>query len=470
MKDQEISFGEKVNQFLEEKLGPVAAVIASQPHILAVRNGVIAAIPLTIVGGICLILAFPPIDPKTATGTDIFTQLLLGWHQWAQAHFTEIMVPFSMTMGIMALFVAMAVGYNLASSYKLNPLSGAIMAATTFLLVSAPTQSAILLSKVKDGMDGKALAKLGSGVLPSNFLDAKGIFTAIIVGLIVVQVMKFMKERKYTIRMPEGVPPAVAASFEALLPMIVNVFLFYMLSLIIQSNFHVILPDAIMKLLAPLVSAVDSAPGVFFISVFCQVLWFMGLHGAAIVGGVASPFMDANLLANATEKIAGLPLTHVFTTPFWNCFVLIGGSGATMALVILMIRSRSQQMKTIAKLGWLPVLFNINEPIIFGVPLVFNPVLAIPFIFVGAINGVISYLVVKAGIIAPAFVNAPWTTPAPISAFISTLDWKAGVFVLLLVALDYVLYYPFFRIFEKQLVQQEQRSEQNAPITNNVSI
>lgn len=469
MSDQKVPLGEKLNQVLEEKLGPVANVIASQKHILAVRNGVIASIPLTIVGGICLILAFPPIDPKTATGTDFFTQFLLGWHHWSQANFTEIMTPFAMTMGIMALFVAMAVGYNLSMSYKLNPLSGAIMAATTYLLVSAPSQSAVFLSKVKDGMDAKAIAKMGTGALPTNFMDAKGIFTAIIIGLLVVEVMRFMRDKKITIKMPEGVPPSVVASFEALLPMIVNVFLFYMASLFIQSNFHMILPEAIMKLLAPIVSAVDSAPGVFFIAVFAQLLWFMGLHGAAIVGGVAQPFWDANLLANATEKIAGAPLTHIFTGPFWSYFVVLGGSGATLAFVILMLLSKSEQLKTIGKISWVPALFNINEPVIFGVPLVFNPVMAIPFIFTGAINGVIAFFVVKTGLISPAFVNAPWTTTAPIGAFLSTLDWRAGVLVLLLLALDIVIYYPFFKVFEKQLLQQEGQTDKNASSTNNIS-
>lgn len=465
MSEQKTIF-ERFNQVLEEKLGPIANVVASNRYVLAVRNGAIATVPLTIVGGLSLILAFPPIDPSKVAGDDLLTQCLLVWHGWAQAHFVQIMMPFFMTMGIMALFMAMAVGYNLASSYKLNALSGSVMSAATFLMVSAPASNAVLVSKITDGMEAKAIAQLGINVLPTIFLDAKGIFTAIIIGILSVEILRFMKEKKVVIKMPEGVPPAVASSFEVLLPMIVNIFLFYTISLFFQSHLGMVIPEAIMKLLAPLVGAVDSVFGVFVLVVLCQLMWFMGLHGSAIVTGVAGPFWGANIIANATSKIAGQPLEHIFTGPFWGTYIVLGGSGATMALAFMLLCSKSKQLKATGDVAILPALFNINEPVIFGMPLVLNPVMAIPFIFVPALNGVLAFLVTKMGMANPAFVEPPWTTPAPISGFLATMDWRPVVLVLGLIVLDAILYYPFFKMYEKQLLQQEQSSE---PVSKNIS-
>lgn len=457
-----VSFYEKFSLFLEEKLMPVASKIANQRHLKAVRDGMISIVPLTIVGGLSLILAFPPIDPERTQGTNFFLKAMLGWHKWAQNNFSEIMMPFNMTMAIMSLFVAIAIGYSLSKAYNINPLSGAILSGTTFLLVSAPAQNSVALSKIKEGMDLKAIQALGEGVLPSSYLDAKGLFTAIIIGLLSIEVMRFLKEKNFTIKMPDGVPPAVASSFEALVPLIVNVILFYAISLIFQKAFQMIIPEAIMKALTPAMNAVDSALAIFLISCLSQLLWFVGLHGAAITGAIRDPFVNANLMLNANEKLANTPMTHVFTGPFWSYFIVIGGSGATLALVFLMLKSRSSHLKSVGKVALLPALFNINEPIIFGAPMVLNPIFAIPFIFIQGINGVLAYYVVKLGMVGKAFINTPWTTPAPIGAFLSTMDWKALVLVIALAVLDGFLFYPFYKVYEKAMIKQQEASQEMA--------
>jgi len=450
---------EKFSQFLELKIGPMAASFANQKHILAVRNGVIAAVPLTIVGGISLIMAFPPIDPtRVNDNPNIFTQMLLVWHSWASANMATILAPFNMTMGIMALFVAMAVGYNLSISYKMNPLSGAMTAAATFLLVAAPSQSVVVLSKINDTMGYPLISKLGQDALPLKFMDAKGMFTAILVGLLVVEIARWLKKKNIVIKMPKGVPPAVASSFELLIPLIICVFGFHLISLLCESTFGMLIPEAIMKSLAPFVGAVDSAGGTFVIATMMNLLWFIGLHGPAIIGGVSRPFLDSNLLANASDKIAGLPLEHIYTTPFQDFYMQLGGSGATLALVFMLLWSKSKQLKGIGRIGLLPGLFNINEPIIFGLPLIFNPILFLPFVFVQGINGVIAYTVTEMGLVGATFVTAPWTTPAPIGAFLSTMDWHAAALILCLIVIDFVIYYPFFKIYEKQCIKQEAES------------
>lgn len=291
-------------------------------------------------------------------------------------------------------------------------------------------------------------------------MDAKGVFTAIVIGLLTVEVTRFLKTRNITIRMPEGVPPAVSSSFDALIPLGVNVILFYFISLIIQKISGMIIPQAILKTLAPAVKAVDSLPVIFLVSTLAQLFWFVGIHGAALVGAVVDPFKYANVAANAEAYMAGRPLPYIFTDTFWAYYIVLGGSGATLGLTLLYLRSKSKQLNGIGKIALLPAIFNINEPIIFGTPMVLNPIMFLPFVFVQGINGIIAYLLTKWGFVRASFAAVPWTTPAPIGIFLATLDWKAVVLVFILLALDIVLYFPFFKIYENQLVKEESESKE----------
>ncbi|MFA6075797.1 MAG: PTS transporter subunit EIIC [Negativicutes bacterium] len=449
-------FFEKFSEIMERILTPIAEKLTKQPHVLAVRNALMGTIPIVIIGGVFLILAFPPVDPKEiGADPNFLQQLLLIWYNWSQANIQTLLVPVNMSMGLMAVVVAIGIGYHLATIYKLDPLSGAVSALISFLVVAAPTESVVTLELLKSGKTVEEIIKYSHGAMPTVFLDAKGMFAAMIIGLLAVEVAKFCKQRKITITLPEGVPPAVARSFEALIPTVFTVIVFYCISLVLQAVSGYLIPQLIMKAFEPLVSAYDSALSVFICAMFVQLLWFVGLHGAAIVGSITQPFSDMNLLMNVQEKMAGVPMTHVYTTPLWAMYVAIGGCGATLALLILLLRSRSEHLKAVGKVALLPGIFNINEPIIFGVPMVLNSYMAIPFILVQGINGVLAFWATKYGLIGKAFVNVPWTMPAPLGAFFSTLDWRAGVFVLLLIAMDFFLYLPFFKMYEKSLLKQE---------------
>ncbi|ADD01613.1 PTS system, lactose/cellobiose family IIC subunit [Thermoanaerobacter italicus Ab9] len=432
-----MTFYDRLNSVLERYLLPIAGVISNQRHLKAMRDGLIYAIPFTILGGLSLILAFPPIG-ENVEATNVFLKFMVAWRDWASANMSAILLPYNLTMGFMALFVAVGVAYSLARHYKMDALSASTISAAVFLMVAAPLQ------------DGK---------LAVNFMDAKGVFTAIIIGLLTVEVTRFLKSKNITIRMPEGVPPAVSSSFDALIPLGVNVILFYSISLIIQKICGMIIPQAILTTLAPAVKAVDSLPVIFIFSTLAQLFWFAGIHGAALVGAVLDPFKYANVAANAEAYLAGQPLPHIFTDTFWAYYIVLGGSGATLGLTLLYLRSKSKQLNGIGKVALLPAIFNINEPIIFGTPMVLNPIMFIPFVFVQGINSVVAYLVIKLGLVRASFASVPWTTPAPIGAFLATLDWKAVVLVFALLVLDTVLYYPFFKIYEKQLIKEESGKE-----------
>ncbi len=379
----------KFMQFLEEKLMPAATKLSGQRHLKAIRDGLMSTIPLTIIGGICLILASPPVDPELTKPTNLFNKFLLGWYDWAQANASAIITPFNMTMAIMSLFVAFAIGYSLGKHYEeeygTDPLSSGVIAAVVFLLVAAPSDE---------------------GMIPTTYLDAKGLFTAMIVGLITVEITRGLLKKGATIKMPEGVPPAVSASFTALIPMIANVLLFYAINLILISTLGKNIPAAIMSALTPALKGADTIWLMLVIVIIAHLLWFVGVHGAALVGTITAPIFTSNLMANAAARLAGEPMPYVWAEPLWAFVVVLGGSGATLGLTLLMLRSKSSQLKTVGKVGILPGLFNINEPVLFGAPIILNPILGIPLIIAPVVNTIIGYVAIKSGLIGRIFVQA----------------------------------------------------------------
>ena len=419
--------------FIENKISPIAARAGTQRHIMAVRDGFIGAMPFMIVGSFLLVFAFPPFSPDTSFA---FGQWWLGM---SKQYFNEIMTPFNMSMGIMACYISAGIAFNLAQSYKLDAFPCAMLSLMTFLLIAAP---------MKDG------------ALSAGFLGGTGIFTTIIVGIYVTELMRFLKIRNIGIKLPEQVPEKIRQSFNLLIPALIVILTIYPLNLFLQHQFGMLLPEAIMAIFKPLISAADSLPAILFAVFLCHILWFAGIHGAAIVGGILQPFWLVNLGLNQDALAAGQPLPHIFIESFWQYFITIGGSGATFALVLMYTRSKSAHLRSIGKLGVVPACFNINEPVIFGSPIVMNPVLFFPFIVAPMVNAIIAYTAASADLIGKVISLVPWTAPAPIGAAWSA-GWQVnnGLLVLGLLVIDFLIYLPFFKVYEKQLLAQEAEME-----------
>ncbi len=419
--------------FIENKISPIAARAGTQRHIMAVRDGFIGAMPFMIVGSFLLVFAFPPFSPDTSFA---FGQWWLGM---SKQYFNEIMTPFNMSMGIMACYISAGIAFNLAQSYKLDAFPCAMLSLMTFLLIAAP---------MKDG------------ALSAGFLGGTGIFTTIIVGIYVTELMRFLKVRNIGIKLPEQVPEKIRQSFNLLIPALIVILTIYPLNLFLQNQFGMLLPEAIMAIFKPLISAADSLPAILFAVFLCHILWFAGIHGAAIVGGILQPFWLVNLGLNQDALAAGQPLPHIFIESFWQYFITIGGSGATFALVLMYTRSKSAHLRSIGKLGVVPACFNINEPVIFGSPIVMNPVLFFPFIVAPMVNAIIAYTAASADLIGKVISLVPWTAPAPIGAAWSA-GWQVnnGLLVLGLLVIDFLIYLPFFKVYEKQLLAQEAEME-----------
>jgi PTS system cellobiose-specific IIC component len=399
------------------------------------RDGFIVAMPFIIVGSFLLVFAFPPFSEDT---TNSFGRV---WLDFATTHFDTIMMPFSMSMGIMTIFVSLGVAYSLAKSYKMDGITSATLSLMSFLLVAAPATD---------------------GGLPTGHMGGTGIFTAVICAFFAVELYRFMKKHNITIRMPEQVPPAIARSFEVLLPVLAVFFTLYPLSIFVQTTYDMLIPDAVMAMFKPLVSASNTLPAIIGALLVCQLLWFAGIHGAAIVVGLLSPIFLTNISANIDAFVAGEPVQNIFTQPFWDFYIFIGGSGATFALVLLMMFSRSVHLKSLGRMSVVPGFFQINEPVIFGSPVVLNPILFIPFVFTPVINATIAYFAVHAGLVGMGVATTPWTAPAIIGA-----SWGSGwtlspvLLVIALLILDLFLYLPFFKMFEKQLLEQEQPKQES---------
>ena len=450
-----MNFMEKFNELANRTLVPIANKLGNQRHLAAIRDGMVVAIPLSILGGVCLIISTPPFKPDTLPNWGFISDLLLGWYNWAQANKAMLQLPYNMTMALMGLFVAFAIAYHLAKRYKMPTLNTAIVSTAVFFIVTSPAVSAVPTSAISEGSNMTDLLGMAGNYIPMTFLDAKGIFTAIIVAIGCVEIMHFMLAKNIRFKMPEGVPPAISSSFDAIMPLFVCVITFYAISLFIQNVSGELLPSMIMTLLAPAISGLDSLLGICLITIIAQVFWFFGLHGASITQPIRLPFMQMYLVANITAFTAGEPIAHFFTQPFWSYVITLGGGGATLGLCILLLRSKSVELKTLGKLSIGPAIFNINEPIIFGLPMVLNPLMMIPFIFVPVINSIIAYACMAFQIVGKGVIETPWTTPAPLGAALGCMDFRAAIMVIGLIVLDMCLYYPFFKLLEKQKLSEE---------------
>ncbi|WP_433744333.1 PTS sugar transporter subunit IIC [Falsibacillus pallidus] len=415
---------QKFVAWLEKNLSGPMARLSEQRHLQAIRDGVISALPFIIVGSFFLIVAFPPL-PKDWAITE-----------WAAKNAGQILIPYRLTMYIMSLYIAFGIGYNLAKSYKLDPLSGAQISVAAFLLTIMP--------QIVDGV---------GFVLPMANMGGHGLFVAMIVSILAVEILRFCKVKNVTIKMPEQVPPSVARSFEALIPVAIVILLVSAFTVLLGIDLHAVVDKAV----GPFVKAGDSIFGVLIPVFLITFFWAFGIHGVSVVGTVARPLWEVYLAKNAEAVAAGQAAPHIAPETFYQWFIWIGGSGATLGLVLCMVFfSRSKYLKTLGRTSLLPGIFNINEPVIFGAPIVLNPILIIPFVITPLITGTLSYIIVAVGIVSPTYVMPPWTLPAPIGAYLATGgDWKAIILVLVNIAISFFIYFPFFKMYDKKMVEEE---------------
>ncbi len=419
--------------FLQNTIAPMAGKVGAQRHIGAIRDAFIASIPFIIVGSFLLVIAFPPFGEQA---TNI-------WSTFARDHRAEILTPFRYTMGIMTLWIVTGLGYNLAKNYKtLNPLMAGLLSLSSFLMISAPETD---------------------GAMSMQFMGGTGIFTAMLVGVFIPEMMNFLHKYNIGIKLPKQVPEKIQDSFDLLIPIAVVILTIYPLNLFIHTQTGFIIPEAIMEIFKPLVSASDSLGALLLVSFIAQVLWWGGVHGSAITAGIIAPFVLSNLTINQealANGVAGTELPTIFAQPVLDFFMMFGGSGMTFALVLLMIRSKSAHLRAIGRMSFIPGIFNINEPVSFGTPIVMNPIYFIPWVFAPICCGIFTWFMFKWHLMHRIVAIPPWTAPAPIGAMWST-NWSlVALFVVSVnLMIAFVIWYPFFKIHEAELLKEEQSAD-----------
>lgn len=411
---------------IEKRLAPMAGVIAQQRYVLAIRDGFIAALPFMIVGSFMLVFIFPPISSNSTF------QFAKAWLNFSANYREQLMLPFNMSMGLMTIFISVGVGASLGKQYSLEPITTGLLSLMSFMLVAAD---------------------LKNGALSMQYFSGQGIFTALLCSIYATEIYRWLKKRNITIKLPEQVPPGVSRSFEVLIPVIVIMITLHPLNLFIEHVTGMILPEAIMAMLKPLVAASDSLLAVILAVLLCQILWFAGIHGTMIVTGIMNPFWMANLASNQAALAAGEAIPHTFVQGFWDHFLFIGGVGSTLPLAILLIRSRAAHLRTIGRMGFVPGLFNINEPILFGAPIIMNPIFFIPFVFIPVVNAILAWYAIDLGLVEKVVMMTAWTTPAPIGASWAT-NWAIAPVILCFIcmAIAALMYYPFVKAYEKTLL------------------
>ena len=420
-----------MNKFLNEKLMPVAAKMAANKFLIAVRDGITLAMPLIIIGSLLMVIAtgfaIPPLE-KWLGDMGIAAYLWKGSDS---------------SFGLIGLVASFGIAHSLTKQYQVDGVPAGIVSLSTFILVTP-------------FVSGEA----GNG-MPTTYMAAQGLFVAIILGLINGWVYQWFINHNIQIKMPESVPPAISKSFSAILPgaaLLVGWLIVYgVLDAFGLPNLHMLAKTV---LGTPLGLLGNNIIGVIILVLCCSSLWFVGLHGGNIVNKIMEPIWLANLGENAEAFRAGEPLKHIFTTPFMDNFVYIGGAGATIGLVLALAwlarrKHASKQAKTLAPLTVVPGLFNINEPTMFGLPVVLNILLLIPFVLAPIFNLVVAYAAMATGLVPLTYTAPGWTTPPIISGFLATGSIRASVLQIILIVLDILIYLPFIASVEKRFRAEE---------------
>lgn len=441
-----------------EKFMEVSGRIGSQRHLGAIRDAFIAAMPITMAGSIAVLLNVFLRDVPVNLGWDGFAS--------AMAPIVEINgYVYGGTIAVMAMFFAFSLGSNLAESYGVNSLAGGLISFASFIAVIPQTlnfttdltgvDSTTLSAlsnfglSVTSSTDAASLTTSGSGVLGLSYLGATGLFSALIIGMMSTMIYSFLMNKNITIKLPDTVPPAVTKAFAAIIPGTVAIYVSAIIGYLAYIVTGLPLTDLISQYIQqPLMGLSQGLGSVIFLTFLVQLFWFFGLHGhnvlAPIMDGVYGAALNENTAVyEATRDIAQLPWD--WTRGSFDAYAQMGGSGATLALIIgILWMSKREDHRTIAKLSAPMGIFNINEPVIFGMPIVLNPQFAIPWLITPPILATIAYLATSWGLVPPVFLAVPWITPPGLYAYLATGgSLAAGLLSIFNIVVAFFIYLPF---------------------------
>jgi len=408
-----------VNQttgFLNKRVVPVLTALSENTYLSAIRAGMVSVVPLTIIGGLFIIVSYFPVK---------------GWDKVVAPYLQLLQVPVTATFGLLAVFACFAIGYDLGKQLKQEAIVSATMAALIFLMIQ------IQLKDQTFSMDG---------------LGSKGLFTAIIIALVSVRVQKFFTDKGVVIKLPDNVPPIVYESFLSLSPLFFLVLVFWLIRFVLGVDIN----NLVQAAFKPLVFALNTLPGILVYAFLVTLLWSVGINGDNAMDAIVAPIFLQYLAANVAATTQGQPLPYITANGFFSTFVNVGGTGATIALALVMLNSKEPGFRKVSRISLPTQIFGINEPIFFGFPIVLNPIFMVPYILNALILTASTYLLMHWNVIHKPFVNVPWTTPPIIGQYlVSGGDWKAAAWGAVSIVIAMFVYFPFAKAAERQRLKAE---------------
>ena len=435
-----------MNKLIEliEKGKPFFEKISRNKYLRAIRDGFIAGMPVILFSSIFILIAYVP--------------NAWGFH-WSKDIETFLMTPYNYSMGILAFFVGGTTAKALTDSMNRDlPATNQI----NFISTMLASMVGFLLMAAEPAKDGGFL---------TAFMGTKGLLTAFIAAFITVNVYKVCVKNNVTIRMPDEVPPNISQVFKDLIPFTLSVVLLYALELVVKASLHVTVAESIGTLLAPLFSAADGYLGITFIFGAYAFFWFVGIHGPSIVEPAIAAITYANAEVNLKLIQQGMHADKILTSGTQMFIVTLGGTGATLVVPFMfMWLTKSKRNRAIGRASVVPTFFGVNEPILFGAPIVLNPIFFVPFIFAPIANVWIFKFFVDTLGMNSFTSNLPWTTPGPLGIVLGT-NFQVLSFILaaLLVVVDVVIYYPFLKVYDEQILEEERSGKSNDELKEKVA-
>ena len=430
-----IAFIEKGKPFFEK--------LSRNIYLRAIRDGFIAGMPVILFSSIFILIAFVP----------------NSWgFKWSDEVVAFLMKPYSYSMGILALLVAGTTAKSLTDSVnrsmektnQINYMSTLLAAIVGLLMLAA------------DPIEGG---------FATGFLGTKGLLSAFLAAFVTVAIYKVCVKNNVTIRMPDEVPPNISQVFKDVIPFTLSVVSLYILDLLARHFVGSSVAESIGKFFAPLFSAADGYLGITIIFGAFAFFWFVGIHGPSIVEPAIAAITYANAEVNLNLLQQGMHADKILTSGTQMFIVTMGGTGATLVVPFMfMWLTKSKRNRAIGRASVVPTFFGVNEPILFGAPLVLNPIFFIPFIFAPIANVWIFKFFIETLGMNSFTANLPWTTPAPLGLVLGT-NFQVLSFILaaLLIVVDVIIYYPFLKVYDEQILEEERSGKSNDELKEKVA-
>ena len=415
-----------------EKMKPFFDKVARNKYLKAIKDGFISSMPIILFSSIFLLIAYVP---------NVF-----GFY-WSKEIEAIIMKPYNYSMGILAIAVAATttkhftdtLNREMPANNQINSISTMICAICGFLILSS------------DALDGG---------FASEFMGSKGLLTAFMTAFVVGSIYKFCIKRNITIKMPEQVPPNLSQTFKDVIPFAFSMIIIWLFDYLFRMATGICFAKGVIQVSQPLFSAADGYVGLALIYGAMSLFWFIGVHGPSIVEPAISAALVLNMSTNLAAVQAGQHADKVLTLGAQYFVVCLGGTGATLVICLMFaFLAKSKELKAIGKASSIPVLFNVNEPFLFGAPIVLNPVFFVPFIFAPIANVWLFKIFVDVFNMDGFIYTLPWTTPGPLGIILGCgIKLLPVIFLVIVLVMDFVIYYPFFKVYDNQKLEEEKNN------------